>query len=330
MINKSSVFFVSRRIVSRKVNISAVRCLSATGSNGDKGSEFSQQNNPFLFAATKSVGWIAAGGATATFLLTSSVSSAGSIFVLAYFASRAAQPFVNTKLAVQRAKKDPPKNIIDFFGSELRMFQAQSKDVGFGPNAHAGGNVYALRGALAKMLTFAGFDAMHSLISPTLTAVGVPTLLIVPTAAFISGFIQGTLVSLPEYLSTLQSRYPDKSNAELWKMMFEKVQDTNGLPILAVSLRNGVFDMVFNTLRVSFGVPFGPSAVASMTINYPIERFRSLVHQHEYRQRQEGDPKFSSANFQGWFSKAVEFFVIYQCLQILMEQRNKQMKKESQ
>lgn len=329
MIKRSSSL-VSRRILTRKVDTESLRRLSSnSGRNDDNSTNFNQTNNPFIFAAAKSVGWIAAGGATATFLL-SSVSSAGSIFILAYFASRAAQPFVNTKLAVQRAKRDPPKNVIDFFGSELRMFKTQSRDVGFGPNAHAGGNVYALRGALAKMLTFAGFDAMHSIIAPTLSAVGVPALIIVPTAALISGCIQGTLVSLPEYLSTLQSRFPEKSNTELWKMMFAHIQETKGLPILTVSMRNGVFDMIFNTLRVSFGVPFGPSAVASMTLNYPIERFRSLVHQHEKRERKEGDPQFSSADFQGWFSKAVEFFVIYQCLQILMDQKNKQVKKESQ
>ncbi len=80
-----------------------------------------------------------------------------------------------------------------------------------------------------------------------------------------------------------------------------------------------MFDMIFNSLRIEFDVPFGLSAVIAMTINYPIERLRSLTHQHEIVSIK--DSKFTAVVFQGWLSKAIEFFSIYQLLHILRDIR---------
>lgn len=286
-----------------------------------RASSTSNEPDSARFVAAVTTGAWIAGGITTAYVLPSSIATSTSILCLAYFSSRAAQPLVNTKLAVQRL---PSKSIKltpqSFFLNEISNFRNQFIRIGLSQNAHRGGNIYALRGAFAKMLTFTGFDVMFSLLSPALLSINAPLLIIIPLSALISGLVQGSLIALPEYLSTLQSRYPEKSNKELYPLMWENVKKTNGLPILTVAFRNGLFDMVFNTMRVGLCLPFGPSAVIAMTANYPVERYRSLVHQNEIISSQTLlHNKNVLDHFQGWFSKALEFFTIYQLLQLFKE-----------
>lgn len=332
---KSIISRVSR-LRSNRSHVKYLRYFSNQADSTQEPKDSINQQQSWIVTVAKSSGWVAGGLATAL-LLPASTPSAVSILSLAYFSSRAAQPFVNTKLAVQRGQRETEKSssvlnsAVQFISTETSMFTKNFLSVGLGSNSHAGGNIYALRGAFAKMLTFAGFDAIYSILSPMMMPLGVPYFITVMCSGLISGIFQGTLISIPEYLSTLQSRFPDKKNAELFPLMIQQLKATYGLPVLTVSLRNGIFDMIFNTMRVAVGLPFGPSAVISMTINYPIERYRSLIHQHEIPKTKE-DGSHSGSNseekkeggsstlFQGWFSKAVEFFAIYQLLQILKDQ----------
>jgi hypothetical protein len=282
-------------------------------------SQREQDFHPKLKALGASTLWIGTGSIAAT-LLPVSIPSAATIFLYAYISSRAAQPLVNTKLAVQRNnEKLLVSSFPDFLKSELHMFQKQLSKVGLSISAHRGGNLYAFRGAFAKMLTFAGFDTMFALLSSSFGPEQIPHIILIPISGFLSGILQGTLVAIPEYLSTLQSRHPELPNSELYNQMWQQLQQTKGLPIWTVALRNAVLDSIFNSLRVAGGFSFGMSAVVAMTCNYPIERYRSLVHQHEITSIHMGNNNHGYQRFQGWFAKAVEFFTIYQCLQILKE-----------
>lgn len=326
--------FNSSRTLSREENKKEQQREPPTATSSSE--SLDKPYNYTLIAIGKSASWLAGGLLTASYLPVETP-YALTILTLAYLSSRVAQPLVNTKLAVQRhkvklsdqeLKANPLVKVTTFFKHEIQMFSKNLKEVGLGKNAHAGGNIYGLRGAFAKMLTFAGFDVMYSIISPFLIPLGLPYPVTVAASGFANGLVQGTLIATPEYLSTMQSRYPEKKNSELLKIMWEQTKLTYGLPISITALRNGIFDMTFNTMRVAFGIPFGPSAVFSMTINYPVERYRSLVHQNELsfikkgeegKEEKKNEKKSSGQNFQGWFSKATEFFVIYQLLQVFNE-----------
>jgi hypothetical protein len=350
---------LSRRNSSVLVQLGRIKHLNASVAFSIHGREFSSGTPDGKFGLNtkdlgmtiaKSSGWLL-GGLAIAHQLPYGTPTAVSIFIYAYFATRASQPFVNTKLAAQRATPIQHKNLIDFLKHELTMFTSRLKEVGCGQYSHAGGNIYALRGSVAKMMTFAGFEAVYGVVSVPLLAMGIPIPIVIALSGFMGGFFQGTLISVPEYLSTLQSRYPTKKNSELFVIMWESIKASYGLPVGVVSLRNGLFDMTFNTMRVGFDVHFGPSAVLAMTLNYPVERYRSLIHQNELRKLHlpETSPSSSSSSssggdnsknnssdssssssfkfdyFQGWFSKAVEFFVIYQTLQVF---KSKEMKPE--
>ncbi len=285
-------------------------------------------------AGIESIAWIST-GASIAMILPPTIPTFFSTMILAFFATRCIQPIVNTKLAVQRGTPAlPPANgalitqISGFMTTEALCFKREFSKVVTDADAHRGGTIYALRGALGKALTFSGFDATTIFLESL--SLGLPPLVLMPIAGLMSGAVQGTIIGFPEYLSTMQSRFRGKTNSELIHEMVDYTKKTYGAPIATSAARNAIFDAVFNTLRVGFDVPFGVAAVTSMTANYPIERARSLTQQHtdpEQIKSLFSGTKTSNGSkedarspmFQGWLSKAIEFLLIFQLLQLLKE-----------
>src|SRR5690349_18546218 len=96
--SRSILFLPYKRIKSLNSLGRMAGCRELSTDVSDK----SEKQKDFAVTIGKSTAWML-GGLAIAHGLPYGTPTAASIFVLSYFASRASQPFVNTKLAVQRA-----------------------------------------------------------------------------------------------------------------------------------------------------------------------------------------------------------------------------------
>mmetsp|Transcript_24702 Transcript_24702/g.41241 ORF Transcript_24702/g.41241 Transcript_24702/m.41241 type:complete len:419 (+) Transcript_24702:124-1380(+) len=158
----------------------------------------------------------------------------GTNFLAAVLATYAGSPFMRVKLASQIQPRSVgvhdnndsesresavtcgARRFLQYIGNELSIFAKCFSSIITTPNAFKGGGWYAARGGVAKMLMFLGYDSLkpefESLVSSSTSeqTSAIPT----TTPVFVSlpvglcsGILQGTVVSVLEWRSSLISRH---------------------------------------------------------------------------------------------------------------------------